>query len=231
MPKLQEIKGVAEKVKKSSAKQVPALVVCSELAGRIERYNAAADKARAAQAEMAELAPDLIAEGLDYVFRHNCLFDTDTKRQIKSVNLTEPEADETGTAQALQFTWSVRMGKVDEAAIKAFFSNLTGKDGKLVDVNDYAEWVLSADFDKGVFVNGTGKFDQKRFDKFKAAIQSAADDLNVENPLSFAKEFKPIKEANERRFNQLTPKQNLLLHTVMPTSASLEPIRSKETED
>jgi hypothetical protein len=223
MPKLNEIKGITEKTKKKSAKEIPSLEL---LECQIAKYNAAADRLKAARKEMDYLAPELLVEGLSYVFRHNCTMQDDTKKQIKSVNLVEPQRD--GSTEAIQFTWSSRVLKIDQPAVAEFFKTLTGNDGRPVDINKYAEWVIGADFDKKVFNNGNGRFDQKRFDKFKADIQATADELGVENPLSFYKEFKATADLNDIRFQELNYTQNLALHAVLPTGTSLEPIRSNE---
>lgn len=225
MPKLNDIKGVAEKTKKKPAKEVPSVEV---LELQIAEYNAAADQMKAARKKMDELAPELLVEGLSYVFRHNCTMSGDTKKQIKSVNLVETQKN--GSTEAIQFTWSSRVLKIDQPAVAEHFKALAGAGGRPVDINKYAEWVIGADFDKKVFNNTLGRFDQKRFDKFKAAIQATADELGVENPLSFYKEFKATPELNDLRFQELNFTQNLALHAVLPTGTSLEPIRSNDEE-
>ena len=226
MPKLNDIKGIAEKQKKKPAKEVPALIV--EDTDLISRYNAAADRAKQAEGVMAEIAPKLTAEGLSYVFSHNCACRTDTKKQIKSVNLVEVQDD--GTQEVVQFTWSTRAGKIDEEVIKAHFTDLSTIEGKEANPNQYAEWVINAEFDKKALLDSKGKFMQARFDRFKKALDEAAAELGIENPLTFNKEFKVTKEANDLRFQQFTPAQNMELHLVLPTSTSLEPVRSKEDE-
>jgi hypothetical protein len=173
-----------------------------------------------AQAEMDELAPELKDTGLQYVFKHNCVTKDCPKQQIKSVNLVEPKGD---GEEVVQFTWTTKTLKMDSEVVTAYFkSRLPG-----LNVNDYAEWVINADFDKDVFVVG-GKFDQRRFDRFRAAIQAVAEELGVTNPLSFSKEFKATAEACDIRFQQLNAVQNLALHDVMPTSLMLKPQRAKE---
>lgn len=229
MPKLNDVKGVAEKPKKKSAKQVPSKEVCGKLIGKIAKYNAAADRAKSAQGEMAELAPLLVAEGLEYVFTNNCDCREDTKKQIKSVNLTEPKVDEQ-EPETVQFTWSTRTGKCDPEVVKAHFASVVTLEGKPADVNKYAEWVILADFDKKALCDAKGRFSQARFDKFKNAIQAVADELGIENPLTFYKEFKATSEMNDLRFKELDPSQNLALHLVLPTSTSLEPVRSNGDE-
>ncbi len=229
MPKLTDIKGVQEKKAKKPGRDVPSVQISPELFGKVAAYNAAADAAKAAHAKMKELMPELTAEGLVCVFETNVVHADDPKQQIKSVNLTEPKTSgSAGNPEALQFTWTTKPLKLDEKAVKGFFARLVPDFGTTVDINDYAEWVLVADFDKKVFQNDKGRFDQGRFDKFLAKIQEAADELGVDNPLTLSKDFRPVKEAHERRFRELNLAQNLGLHTVLPTSTSLEPVRPEE---
>jgi len=233
MPKLNEVKGVAEKPKKKSAKQVPSLEVSGKLIGQVKKYNAAADRAKLAQGEMTEIAPTLLAEGLDYVFEHNCEYREDTKKQIKSVNLTEPRTEDMApdeAPEAVQFSWSTRAGKCDRALVEAHLKALVTVEGKPVDPNKYAEDVIVVEFDKKALVDSKGKFMQTRFDKFKKALDAVATELGIDNPLTFYKEFKPTAEMNDLRFKELNPKQNLALHLVLPTSSSLEPVRSNGDE-
>jgi len=233
MPKLNEIKGIAEKPKKKSAKQVPALEVKGKLVGQIAKYNAASDRAKLAQGEMAEIAPTLLAEGLEFVFTHNCECREDTKKQIKSVNLTEPRTEDMApdeAPEAVQFSWSTRAGKCDAIVVKAHFADLVTVDDKPADVNKYAEDVIVVDFDKKALMDSKGKFMQARFDKFKKALDEVAAELNIENPLTFYKEFKQTGDMNDLRFKELNPSQNLALHLVLPTSSSLEPVRSNGEE-
>ena len=230
MPKLNEIKGLAEKPKKKAAKQVLAKEITGKLVGQIAKYNAAADRAKLAQGEMAEIAPVLLAEGLEFVFDHNCACREDTKQQIKSVNLTEPRTEDMAAGdeapEAVQFSWSTRTGKCDAALVKAHFAALVTLEGKSADVNKYAEDVIVVDFDKKALLDSKGKFMQARFDKFKKALDEVAAELSIENPLTFYKEFKATGEMNDLRFKELDTQQNLALHLVMPTSCSLEPVRS-----
>lgn len=232
MPKLNEIKGVAEKPKTKSKKVVPVMEVTGGLVGKIAAYNAAADRAKLAQAEMAEIAPTLLVEGLEFVFNHNCGCRDDTKRMIKSVNLTEPSLglcrDE--TPEAVQFSWSARAGKCDRASVEAHLKALVTVEGKPVDPNRYAEDTIVVDFDKKALVDARGRFMQTRFDTFKKVMDDVAAELGIENPLTFYKEFKATGEMNDLRFKELTPAQNLALHTVLPTSSSLEPVRHNGDE-
>lgn len=182
---------------------------------------------------MAEIAPTLIAEGLDFVFTHNCDCREDTKKQVKSVNLTEPRTEDLASdeaPEAVQFSWSTRAGKCDAEVVKAHFTGLVGTDAKPVDVNKYAEWVIVSDFDKKALLDSKGKFMQARFDKFKKALDAVAEELGIENPLTFYKEFKATPEMNDLRFKELDAAQNLALHLVLPTGTSLEPVRSNGEE-
>jgi len=231
MPKFNDIKGIAEKPNKKSAKQVPVKEIEGDIVGYIARYNAAADRAKAAAAEMAELAPALQAEGLEFVFEHNCACREDTKQQIKSVNLTEPAVAGDDQPEMLQFTWSTRAGKCDRATVQAHFNGLTTIEGTPVNLNKYAEDVIVADFNKEALTDSKGRFMQARFDKFKKALDEVAAELGIENPLTFYKEFKPVSEMNDLRFKELDLLQNLALHTVLPTSSSLKPIRSNGDQE
>jgi hypothetical protein len=230
MPKLNDIKGIAEKPAKKSAKQVPVKVVAGELIGKVAKYNAAADRAKAAQAEMTEIAPVLQAEGLEYVFEHNCACRDNTKLQIKSVNLTEPVAGD-AEPEKLQFTWTSRAGKCNRDVVKAHFDGLTTLAGTPADMNKYADYVVVAEFDKEVFVDAKGKFMQVRFDRFKKAMDAVSAELGIENPLTFYKEFKATAEVSDLRFQEFDLEQNLALQLVLPTATALKPIRSNGEED
>jgi hypothetical protein len=223
MPKLEKINGLAEKTGKSSHKEVSSIAVSKEMAGFVAAYNAAADRLQEAQAAMDRLAPDLRLEGLTYIFQHNYACRQDTKKQIKSVNLTEP-ADglpEGKLPEAVQFSWTTRALKCDPKVVEAWFATL----GKPLDVRNYGEWVPAATFDKNVFVQN-GRFNQTLFGEFLVGVQRAADRLGIVNPLTLTQEFRHTKDMNDRRFQELKPSQNLHLQEIMPTAVSLQPIRS-----
>lgn len=223
MAKLKDIKSLETKPKKKSAKEVPSIDFSGDA---VKRYNEAQDQIANAEAVCKELAPSLIDTGCRFVFEQNC---TPGNKPINSVNLVDDRGEK------LMVTWTRKPKVMDAAAVEAFFDDKKTLAKKPANVNDYAVFVPVATFDAKIFLVANPKtarieFAQERYDAFNEAVQKVADKFGVTNPLSCGKVFVPQPDFQERRFVDFDVDTNLDLMEVMPTSVSLETVRSDDVD-
>lgn len=224
MAKLKDIKTLDAKPKKKSAKEVPSIGFGGDA---VKRYNEAQDQIANAEAVCKELAPDLIDTGCRYVFEKNC---TPGTKPINSVNLVDADGEK------LMVTWTRKSKAMDAAAVEAFFDGMKTLAKKPANVNDYAAFVPVAAFDAKIFMVANAKtarveFSQERYDAFNEAIQKVADRFSVASPLSCGKVFVAQPDFQERRFVDFDVDANMALMDVMPTSVSLETVRSDDVDE
>lgn len=229
MAKLKDISTLEKAKPKKSRKEIPTTRVTGDV---VRRYNEACDQLDRAEAVCKELAPELNEVGMEMVFQHNC---TPGNKPINSFIITDGEDDESKGTGSVMFTWQRKAKACDPKAVEAFFNGVKTQEKKAANVNDYVGWFPVADFDAKVFLvadktSGKVKFSQERYDAFLAAIQAVADQFKVTNPLSCAKVFGPQPDFQERRFKDFDVETNISIAEVLPTSTSLEPVRSDEEE-
>jgi len=220
MAKLKDISVLETAKPKKKGKEVATLTFEGDMA---RRYNEAADQIATALAVQKELAPLLIDAGCQYVFETNCV---PGAKPINSVNLVDD------SLSTVMVTWTRKPKAMDAEAVEAFFEGRQTLAKKLANVNDYAAFVPVAAFDAKVFMvldtKGKPKFSQARYDAFNTAMLQVAEQFEVTNPLSCSKVFAIQPDFQERRFEDFDADTNMDLMEVMPTSVSLESVRSQE---
>lgn len=228
MAKLKDISTLATAKPKKSRKEIPTTRVEGDV---VRRYNEACDQMARAEAVCKELSPELTEVGMEMVFQHNC---TPGNKPINSYIIVDGEDDESKGTGSVMFTWQRKAKACDPKVVEAFFGSVKTRENKAANVNDYAGWTPVASFDAKVFLvvdkTGKPKFSQERYDAFLAAIQAVAEQFQVPNPLSCTKAFGPQPDFQERRFKDFDAETNISIAEVLPTSTSLEPVRSDEDE-
>lgn len=191
----------------------------------VTRFNEARDQIDKATEVINELKPDLHDAGLQAVFTHNVEHADDPKQIISSVNLLD-----SASGEIVQFSWSRKNLKNDPKQVSTEFKGIRRTDGKKADINDYAAYAPVTKFDEKVFIVD-GKFSQQRYDAFMAALNTVAAKFKVENPLSCGKVLLPKPDFHEKRWAEFDVETNRVLHTVLPTQVSLEPIRPEKKKE
>jgi len=219
-------------VKKPAKKSdVPVCVLPPRADQAVALYNAAADKLKAAKAEMAELEGHLLEQGLKFVVENNVENAANPKAQIASVKLQDPAEDgieQVGEPEQVMFTMANQYLKFDKEQAEAGLNAIkTTRGGKPVNVADYIDWNIVAAFDTEVFY-ANGKFSLDRYVGFMKAVAAMAKKFGVECPLSCSKEPVVKDDFHARRLSDFGVAANVKLQQVLPAKLSLKPVRSSK---
>jgi hypothetical protein len=204
---------------KESKKSVPSIVVEGDL---VRRYNAASDACKKAEEEMANIKPLLQLEGVNYVFGVRCKGD-----DTSSVNLVD--SAENGS-DCVQFSFTRKVGALDESTLKLVLAGLKRKDGEPVKLSDYAHWELQASFDAKVLMteqNGKPKLNEALCIEMINAISNIALAHGVENPLKLSRSLVPNDDFHEKRWQDFSPAANKSLLAAFPNVMTLKSLRPK----
>lgn len=183
---------------------------------QIRRYTEALRQIEDANAVIAELKPDLIQEGVEYVFGHNVNHGGDTKTLISSVKFCDKDQDTlTEGAQSLMVSTQKKTTALDAKLVNETLVSMRRADGKPVVADDYVEYAVKASFDTTIF-NGADGFSKERYAKIMEALNDVSEELGVDNPLSCHKVMSPKGDWYERRWVDFSLEQNLQLQEVIP---------------
>lgn len=193
---------------------------------QVRRLTEALLQIKAAEAVVNELKPDLLQEGIEYVFEHNVEHGGQTKELISSVKLFDVEADpnEEGS-DALMVSVQKKVGVLNKDVVNEALTRMTRTDGKKADANDYVQFAVKASFDTSVFNDEEGNFDKDRYKKVMEALTDVSAELGVENPLSCHEIMTTRGDFHEKRWTDFTLEDNLILQSdVIPCTVSLKSV-------
>ena len=130
-------------------------------------------------------------------------------------------ADDAG--EVTRITFSSKYSGVAAAMAEALFGEIKTKDGKKPDINDYLARTMVGSFDSSVFLGPDGRFDQKRYDKIHAAMETVARELGVANPLSTSETVLPLPDFHARRWMDFSLETNKRITEVIPNQVNFVP--------
>jgi len=190
-------------------------ILTIEISGTdVRDYNNAVAEKKAAEELMKELAPLLKEEALVEILPRNC---ADPASPISSVVLV----DDRGESVRVSFT--SKYNNTDPLVVEETFAAIE-KTHPSIDINDYVVETLSAKFDSKVFLDTNGNFSKQIYERFRNAIETVANELKVENPLSTEKVVIPKPDFHQRRWKDFTATQQVPLTTALPNTVTLTPI-------
>ena len=201
------------KVKMTSAPLVkngiPAFFIEGDL---VSRYNDADALEKTAIKEKNELRSDLVEYGVTEIYRYNV---DDPAKPITTVKLTD------ATNSELQVQFTSAYAPADCAAAEQIFEALTGDDEA---INLYAQEIVVGKWDKKAFLDPEGKFDKRKYDKYRLAIEKVALELREDCPLTTEKLVVPLGNFHERRWREFPVfESQQQITAVLPNTVKLVP--------
>jgi hypothetical protein len=178
------------------------------------RYNEAAAVKKDAEGLMADMKPVMLPDAMAELYRHNAEKPWDA---ISSVKLQDDSGEVT------RITFSSKYSAVAPAMAEALFGEIKTKDGKKPDINDYLVRTMVGTFDSSVFLGPDGRFDQKKYDKIKAALDAVSRELGITNPLSTNETVVPLPDFHARRWMDFSEVTNRKITEVIPNQINFVP--------
>lgn len=202
------VKTVSKPVKKGD---LPVLTVEGDYPSR---YNEASAIKKAAEGLMDELRPLLLPDAIAEIYRHNNERPWDA---ISSVKLQDDDES------VLRVTFMAKYSVVGASVAESFFDQIKMRDGSKPNINNYLARAMQASFDSSVFLGPDGKFDEKRYAKFVAAVEKVAKELGTTNPLSAQEVVTPLPDFHSRRWLDFDVKTNQQISEVIKNQTNLTP--------
>ena len=186
----------------------------------IKQYITADAQAKAAEAVMKDLRPEILELGTAEIFKRSV---GDPKNPTPTVKLQ----DEQNEVVRVQFT--AKYGKIaDVDAVEELFDAARDSKGKKVDINDYIQETVAAKFNCDVFNGPDGKFQQAIYDKFRMAIEKVALQMEVACPLETTKVVVPLAVLHEKRWETFPDAAvQAQLSLVCPNTIQIVPVTAK----
>lgn len=183
----------------------------------IRDYNKADSDVKKAEAQLKELKPDILEQGIDEIFAKSCANPT---KPVLTVKLR----DTTGETLRVQFTAKYGVAVGDQ--VEAVFKSITRSDSA---INAHVEETVQGKFNCAVFNNAKGAFDEKKYNKYMEAISAVSRELGDACPLETFRVVKPKETFHLNRWTAF-PKveQQKQLSQVLPNVTSVVPIRVVE---
>ena len=170
---------------------------------------------------MQELKPLLEPLALADIFQRNCANPAAPGASVKLVDDVDA---------AVRVTASEKYGDIDPEKASRLFAAIKRVDGTRPNVNNYLQTTVVGNFDSKCFLHpANGRFDEGRFNKIKAALDSVAAELGCANPVTMAKRVVVLPSFLENRWERFDPATNLKIQEVVPMTVSFVPIAPEKT--
>ena len=191
----------------------------------ITKFNKAVSDKKDAEARVEEVRAKLLEKGISHLYGHNIDHPT---APVKTVELT----DKNGSS--VRLTSQAKYSAANADAASALFDVLAESHPDLdLDINNYVQETIAASFDNSIFNDSEGRFSDKIYLAFSAAIEKVTTDLvtkkilpiGTTSPMKTTKKVVPLSTFDEQRyvlFNKVEEQNSI--REVLPNTITLTPV-------
>lgn len=191
---------VAAPATKSSKNDMPIHIVVGTA---VSSFNLKSAQIATLEADLARLKKELEDAGRDKLTRINVANATNPVSSVRLVDSNGSDAT---------YIFQDKYSAADGDQADALFESM-GKD-----INDFAQETAKAAFDSKVFLGADGNFDPNRYNKFKAAVDAVAAELNVASPLTSKLVVQPKPGFHAKRWATFTLEQQAKVSLALPNT-------------
>jgi hypothetical protein len=191
----------------------------------VSKFNKAVSDQKDAEARVGEVRTKLLEKGISHLYEHNIGHPT---APVKTIELT----DKTGSA--VRLTSQAKYSAANPEAADALFDALALRHPDIkIDINDYVQEAVTASFDSKIFQDSDGRFNEKIYLAFAAAVEKVTKELVAKqalpsgtvSPMKTTKKVVPLGTFDEQRYVlfDAIEEQNSI-REVLPNTITLTPV-------
>jgi hypothetical protein len=220
---LKRLDKIAETKPVTAREERPSLVIKSD---DVVRFNGAVSDVKDAQAIVDELRIKILGQGVPFLYGHNI---THPGATVKTVEVI----DKTGAA--VRLTSQAKYSAANPDAAEALFENLGLKHPEAkIDINNFVQEAVTASFDSKIFNDAEGRFNEKVYSAYAAAVLKVTNDLIAKgvlqtgtvSPLKTTKKVLPLESFDDKRWTTFPDvRDQESIREVLPNTITLTPVK------